>query len=284
MAKSKTNKNRNVGFVYEALAREIARASIGGDKTKQDSGIYAAKVFFAEGTNLRKVLDLYQALLETKGASEPDARRTLAEVYKVYANFVDQADLEREQDEMLDYINSNFDKKSMFMNFIPNYKTLATIDQLFGNKLKVKSRITLENNLISTMTATADEKEEQKMEPMDALALGIYVNSFNEKFSEKLLPEQRQLLGRYITTIADNGTSFKIFVSDELGRLKEGIERAKTLPDVKSDASMASALEKIDKLCDKYARQPLNEDMIAEIMHLQGLVHEVNLDDSKSKD
>lgn len=282
MAKSKINKNRNVGFIYEALTREIARASIEGDKVKQDSGLHAAKVFFAEGTNLKKVLDLYHALLETRGADEAMARRMLNEVYKVFADFVDKNELEREQDELLDYINQSFDKKKMFMNFVPNYKSLATISQLLGGNLKIKRKIVLEDSLVRMMVLPDEKLEDEKLEAMDSLALGIYIDSFNEKYTDKLLPEQRRLLGHYITSVSDNGASLRIFAADEIARIREGIGTALKMPDVSDDKDMMAGLLEIEKICDSYGKKPLSEEVISEIMRLQGLINEVNLDDSKS--
>ncbi len=37
---------------------------------------------------------------------------------------------------------------SVFNNFVPNYKTLATIAQIFSNKTSPKNKIILENQII----------------------------------------------------------------------------------------------------------------------------------------
>lgn len=281
MGKNKANKGRNIGFIFEALTREVAKASIEGDKVRQDRGMYAIKTFFASDTNIGKVLSLYQTLLETKGVTDEQARRILNEVYKVFADYVDKNELESEQGEMTDYINANFDKKALFMNFIPNYKSLATIGQLFSNNLRPNKKIMLEDVLCDSMSTKIEEQAGQNLEPMDKLSLSIYINNFNEKFSQELLPEQRTLLGRYITSISDNGTALKVFINDELGRIKGALSESKSDPEIATDAQMLDGINRIEKMCQAYQKRPIDESAVGEIMKLQALIHEVNKNDSK---
>ena len=48
------------------------------------------------------------------------------------------------------FINKEIDS-NVFGNFVPNYKTLATIDQIFNLKIDPKSRVILENEIIEKM-------------------------------------------------------------------------------------------------------------------------------------
>ena len=78
---------------------------------------------------------------------------------------------------------------------MPDYKSYATLAQIFGNKLPVKSRVIMEQKIIDTLTTGVEENEQMK--PVDSLVVKSFTERFNETYSE-LLPEQKELLNKFI--------------------------------------------------------------------------------------
>ena len=76
------NKKRNTAFIYEVLVREIIKQTIDKNKEKRNTAINTIKEIFKNGTELRKELDLYKTLLDTKGIKERIAEKLIFEVTK----------------------------------------------------------------------------------------------------------------------------------------------------------------------------------------------------------
>ena len=85
---------------------------------------------------------------------------------------IDKKKLFIEQSKLISKINRNL-SKSVFSNFVPNYKSLATISQIFNNDISVKNKVLLENNIIKTMLV--EDKKETEMQPVDNIAFNIYI-------------------------------------------------------------------------------------------------------------
>lgn len=275
----KHKKNRNIGVIYEVLTREVARASLSGNAKKKDAGMYALKTFFARDTNANKMLELYSVLMETSGVTGEYAKRVLSEVYKVYADFVDTDRLEQEQNDILEYIGQGFDKKQMFMSFVPNYRRLATIGQLFDKNLPVQKRLFLEDKLVDFMTRKPETPQEE-LEPIDEVTLRVFLGKFNQQYAESLIPEQKKLILKYISSAADKGDEMKVYLISEVSRLERELDKAIGVDDVKSDETMVSGIKEVRSLLQQAKSQPVDDDMLSNIMKLQKLVHEVKNNDS----
>ena len=65
-----------------------------------------------------------------------------------------------------------------------------------------------------------------------------FVEKFNAKYENGLLQEQKELLTHYITSFVDNALELKIYLNDEIARLKEQLEKAKEVKEIKSDEAM----------------------------------------------
>ena len=102
---------------------------------------------FSQGSVLRTELDLYKTILETKGLKSKTAEKMLSETRKEY-DTLDKKEIFNEQTALINKINKQISKE-VFNNFVPNYKSLATIGQLFNNEdLPVKEKVILEEEKI----------------------------------------------------------------------------------------------------------------------------------------
>jgi len=147
--KLKHNKKRNTAFVYEALVREIAKAVVRKDENRKSLIVKIMKEHFAPNNILAKELQLYKALEETKGLDVYTAERLIKEARADYHK-LDQNDIFKSQTKLINTINKNLTSE-VFSNFVPNYKNLATIAQVFGDDANTKERVLLERKLLGSM-------------------------------------------------------------------------------------------------------------------------------------
>jgi len=265
----KHNKKRNTAFLYECLIRELTKAIIKEDKTKQTKVKGLLKEFFSKGKVLKQELDIYRTLIETKEAKEDFSRRLLKES-KIDFDKLDRKEIFNEQTSLINKINKAIGPNT-FGNFVPNYKDLATLGLFFQNdNLNAKKRIMLENNMVNFLSRKEESLTEMKH--IDNLEFNMFVKRFNETYKNSLLKEQKDLLTNFITSFSDNGLGLKCYLNDEIGRLKEAVSdeivKAQN-PDLKEN------FKKVKAKLDNYAKHPLNSNIVEEVFYIQDLLAEV---------
>ena len=109
--------------------------------------------------------------------------------------------------------------KQVFNNFISNYKTLATISQMFNNKTPISKKVILEQTMVDLMASNPAQRK--GMKPIDNVAYTMFVKKFNDKYGDSLNESQKDLLSRYVTLSPETATEFKMYISDEISRLKK---------------------------------------------------------------
>ena len=92
---------------------------------------------------------------------------------------------------MIHDINTELEP-AVFNTYVPNYKTLASISQLFSFRTAPKEQVLLENEVLSYMTG--EDVMAPEIGEVDTLVVKTFVQKFNEKYEETLLEEQQQLL------------------------------------------------------------------------------------------
>ena len=154
----KYNKKRNTAFLYEALVTEISKAIIEEDLERRDAIVTLLKEFFEPDCPLSKEMQLYNAIYETKGVSRNIAEKLLSEVRSEYLG-LDLDEIFSAQTDLINKVNKTF-SPSVFNNYVPNYRNLATISQIFSKKTPVKSRIILETQILNEMSKKASATDE----------------------------------------------------------------------------------------------------------------------------
>ena len=149
--KLKHNKKRNTAFLYEALVKELTKAVVNKDTQKKNALVSMLKENFSVGKILQKELELIKTLSETKKADLYTAERLLSESVSRYST-LDSQEIFEAQSRLIEGINKSIGKQ-VYSNFVPNYKHLATISQLFTQNTSVKEKVLLERTLIAAMTA-----------------------------------------------------------------------------------------------------------------------------------
>jgi len=260
------NKKRNTGILFEILVQAFSTAVIKKDETKIAHITSLLKEFFNPRTILKKELKILQSLNEYD-MDEKDAKRLIKETRKLYLDEIDQERLFNEQTRLITKINQLL-SKSAFSTFIPNYKSLATIGQIFDTKMPIKKRIMLENNLIKKLTAKSCKCDELK--PLTKLEFHSLVKGFNEKY-QHLHESQRSLLQKYISTSHTNDSELKLYLNEEVGRLKESLKDCKV-----ENEELQTKIEEVKIVLDDYRKKPITEELITQTLHIQSLVEEIS--------
>lgn len=267
--KTRHNKKRNIAFVYEALIMEMTKASIEDNKDKRDKSLRLLKKYFSAGKPLSKELELYRTLSETKCKNRNYASRLLSEAKNEYAIVVTADELYNEQGKLISEINKEI-SPTVFSNFVPNYKSLATIYQIFNHKGTVKSRSILEESLVNSMCTKPEQKEVQ--EPLDNLTYRFFMERYNKEYGEVLSENQKKVLSYYVMSFSDNGVTLKSFLNEEVGRLRSVILESN---EIEKDPVMQEMAGKVLQFVDSLKEYQVDETAMRKILEIQELVYEI---------
>lgn len=265
------NKKRNTLFLYECLIRELTKSVMEGDCEKKKYISSLIKEHFSVGKVLHEDWKLHKSLLNLHKNSQI-AEKILNEVKRIYG-FVNQQLLFDEQSKLIKKMNTMFGSK-IFSTFLPNYRTIATIHQILnGKNLSPKKRIMLEQELLEGGEVL---KEDNKYEPVSKLAFKKFIEKYNSHYSS-LLPEQKELLQKYITT-DKNKAELKYFLNEEVGRLKTVVSNSFNLTEIKEDQEMNKNTQQVLKLLESFSQKPVDFEMIGNVLKIQQLVKEIQED------
>ena len=126
-------------------------------------------------------------------------------------------------------------------------------------------------------TLTKGDLKPDRLQSTDNLVVKSFTQRFNEEYSG-LLPEQKELLNRFITSFNENEADFKVYVGGELKRLKESVESSLELPEVKEDLEMVDNTNQVVEQITNFSVSHLTEAEILKILKLQKLVREYEED------
>ena len=273
--KLRHNKKRNTAFLYETLVKELTKSVVNNDLKRKDAILSILKEHFSKNSILGKELQLYKDVIGSKDLDFHTAEKILYETRMVYWTGFKNEKVYDEQSEVISKVNKDL-SKSVFSNFVPNYKDLATLAQIFNDDLSVKRRVMLEKQIIGNMISKGEESKE-KMKPIDKLTFKTFANKFNSMYGE-LQEEQRRLLTQYIFSFSDDGLSLKVHLNEEIGRLKKIVKDSLEMEEVRSDNVMMDTTKKVISLMEEYKGRDVDETMIQQVLKIQGLVKEIQSD------
>ena len=272
--KFKHNKKRNTAFLYEVLIKEMAKSVIEKDENKKSDIASIIKEFFSSNKVLGKELRIYRDLNETTSVDLYTAERLLNETRKVFDS-VDKKEVFNEQTRLINKINKSIGKGA-FVNFVPNYKNLATIYQIFQSGNSAKETILLERRLLTTMTAEHKTSKEKNMPQISNLTLKSFIKNYNDKYSDSFLEEQKTLLNKYITSFTDNSLELKSYLNEELPRLKKGVSKLMEDKEVKGDEMLEERAKDVSALLESFGNKKIDDKMIMKVLKIQSLLSEAD--------
>jgi len=276
MAKTKHNKKRNTAFLYEALVREMTKAVVSQDKKRKNNIIDILKESFSSNKILGQELRLYQTILESTDLDSITAEKLLYKIREAYAT-LDVQEIYDAQSSVINRINKEIGS-AVYNNFVPNYKSIATVSQLFGadsSAAGIKKGVILEQNVLETLTSDTTKESETEMKPIDNIVFKTFTSKFNEAYGEGLLSEQKELLNRYILSFSSD-TDMKIYLNEELGRLHVALQKALNTDEVKSDGTMTESTNSVINMIEEFRNTPVDKSLVEKVLKIQNLVHEIS--------
>ena len=118
------------------------------------------------------------------------------------------------------------------------------------------------------------EEAEEQVE-IDNVVVESFVEKFNTKYDSKLLTEQKQLLNLYISSFVDNSLELKMFLNEEIARLKSSLLESRSQEEIASDDSMVEKTEQVLELLENYKDTEADQNMLLTILKVQQLVGEI---------
>ena len=262
------NKKRNTAFIYEALIVEISKAVIQNDLNRKNHILIILNEFFKKGSILRKDLEIYKSFNDTNSLDKKIIEKLIIEAKKQFVA-LDRKLIFNTQTKIINEINKKLGQTA-WNAFIPSYKKLATINQALTQDQTPKEQVLMESKLINNFLAKVEEKK--PFPNINNLAVRNFINKFNKEYSESLNEEQKIFLNKYIMSTEDNGLEFKMYLYEEIDRLK-GILK-ETIK--KTDKNTSNKLQKVVDKMTNYNERKIDKSFISEIMKIQSLTNEVN--------
>jgi hypothetical protein len=271
--KFKHNKKRNTAFLFETLIKEMAKSVVASDSERQTKIAKIIKRHFTKRGVLYKDLQSYKVLMELKEAESDFAQRIISEVRRDRDRLNTQ-NIFSEQSKLIKKINVELGQE-VYSNFVPNYKTMATIGQLFADNVSPNEKVILEDKLLTEMTKAEEKTEKEILEHLDSIAYKTFTNKFNKAYAGKLHEEQQQVVSKYIYSVSDNGISLKTYLNEEVGRLRDKVKASLDAKEISADPEMVEKTEQVLEFLNSLTETKLDEASIKKIMQIQGLVREV---------
>jgi hypothetical protein len=270
----KHNKKRNTAFLYEVLVREGTKATLSKDLKVLSAVKEIIVEYFNPQAPLSEELSLYDSL------KDPEIDKSLAEKYLTEAKnrymCLDKRLLFNEQTRLINKINKTIGAH-VYNNFVPHYKDLATIAQIFSDNISIKEKIVLEQETLKRFEVLSEQKDGLKH--IDNLVFKSFVKKFNEKYSG-LLSEQKDLLTKYISSFADEGIELKVYLNEQLSNLNDKIKTALSSEHVKNDVYMVEKTKKLMDIIKEFKdKKEMSADMLENLLKIQQFVHEVEKND-----
>ena len=128
MRKTKHNKIRNTGLLFEFLLRQITSDVL--NNTNNSIAVGIVKKRFNENTELGRELALYNILINKKFSDDKKAEYFITEVISNRKN-LNNSVLKRERYNLIKEIQTKYNLQKFLSSKVNNYKTYASIYKLF---------------------------------------------------------------------------------------------------------------------------------------------------------
>ena len=115
------------------------------------------------------------------------------------------------------------------------------------------------------------------MKSIDKLTFKTFINKFNSTYGD-LQEEQRNLLLQYILSFSDDKLGLKVYLNEEIGRLKEVINNSLEMKEIKTDSTMLESTKKVLARIEEYKNQEIDDTMIEQVLKIQRLAEEIQAD------
>jgi len=291
----KHNKKRNIGLLNEFFARYMATAAVEFRFEDYEKADLLWKKHFHQGSELTRELQLFEVIESARLKDRTIAHQMLAETRK-HAREQNQEKLDKEKTTLLHEINAELNDPEFFARAVgaEQYRTNASIQILlnawrskkespnFSKISHVKERVidymTEERALLPPIDSSVFSKTK---EDVDQLVINVFCEKVDERYSNQLNDEQKEILGLYVFAEKNPNSQHKLV--ETLTKLRSSIsqEIKKELSTLNENKNKKNATK--DKLLEvqaclndsSYDVNRLSNNTISFYLGLAGLKHEL---------
>ncbi len=283
MARVKHSKFKNIGILYELLARQLT-SDVLRDK-KDGVAVDILKEYFGKDTEISRELELYN-ILQNKKTNNSKKAEDLLEIVIDARKKLSNAKLRKETYNLVKEIKTVFDTSSFFKTRLPNYRFYASVYNLFADAgtdkelnpvTKVNSKYTILENIsykkVKEEEVDGEVFKEFKESDADVRLLTYkrLVDKFNTKYST-LTTEQKSILKKYIYNVSNN-SELKEFIGKQLESIKTVLKKHRPqIRDEVTSIKLKGAIKKIDEIKQK---KHVDEATLTSVLRYYDLVSEL---------
>ena len=82
---------------------------------------------------------------------------------------------------------------------------------------------------------------------------------------------------KYVTLFADDSVEFKVYLNEELHRLKEEVKKMSSAEDISRDKDLQQKVASVSERMESFKGQPIDDKMIQQVLKIQALTREAVL-------
>lgn len=201
------NKKRNVGLVFEQALRVVSGHVMDSKINEAKDTLVILRKHFSSGTELKKELRIFNALLKTNVQDEKIAERILS-IAKEGVRKINYKDLDYQRGKFVNEANRFFGKNQLFKIRVPRFRDYATI-QVLMNEWRSDDpdpflMADYEQKVINMMLENSESPLGSKVPEVNSLTLRLMHEKLENKYSDNLLPAQRDFLSRAVFSSNDD--------------------------------------------------------------------------------
>ena len=207
--KLKHKRLKNTGILFELLTQRLTSEIISEQKPL---AVNLIKKYF-HSTELAKEYSLYETIINSTNLDDSHANLTLNEIEKCY-NKIDKNKLSKEKYNLINEILKIYDANDFFKSRVDNYKLFGTISNILESYSSndyeisdvIKNKTTILEHLKSVPILEEKSLLVEEYAKLDNSQRNIVfkkvVDKFNEKFSNELNDNQKEVLLEYLFNVA----------------------------------------------------------------------------------
>lgn len=297
------SKYKNSGLLFELLTRQITVDLL--NERESSPAVDIIKKYFGGSTELSKEYSLYNALMKENFSSENKAESFLEEIIN-RRKALNEKKLSKEKYNLVGDIKESYPIDDFFQSRIDNYTELASVYKVFKYITEeeqdqydpadaVRSKYTILEHITREPSNTDNNKsKEQKVKSevlenyrkqsrdLRVLAQKIMIEKFNEKYGS-LLPEQRNLLKKYINNIS-NTNSLRDYVNEEVDKVKSELQSC--VDEINEESTRIKVKETLNLMEELKRGNIVRDDQVSSLLMYYQLLDEIksNVSDEENKE
>lgn len=200
------NKKRNVGVIYELLLRRVSECLVNENTKDAQATLDILSRRFKKGTELYKEFRLFRALAKSE-VSDPDIAHAILSEAKDAARATNIKALEKEKSNLIREMNYSLNDSNLYRRYVPDYKSLATIQTLLSDWRDRDSadieRIALYESKVVKYLLQEKPKislESEVDHDANGLVVKIMTEKINKKYGKDFDRDQKKILNLYAFT------------------------------------------------------------------------------------